>query len=70
VLCDTGENVDLDAIDPMIVSSIVKRWLRDLPEPLTTYEWYDPLLAAINIKDQETQLHQIKTVISYLPGTC
>jgi hypothetical protein len=52
----------------MTVASIVKRWLRDLPEPLTTHEWYDPLLAAINIRDPETQLHQMKHVMSFLPG--
>ena len=32
--CDSGEVVDLDDYDPNVVASLLKLYLRELPEPL------------------------------------
>lgn len=43
---DAGERVDLAAVrDPHAVASLLKMYLRDLPEPLIPEALYDPLLA-------------------------
>lgn len=55
--------------DPLVVAALLKRFLRDMPEPLITYEWYDALLASVGIKDHQAQLNEVKKVINFLPGT-
>ncbi|VDL83035.1 unnamed protein product, partial [Nippostrongylus brasiliensis] len=39
--CSSDENVDLEHVHPMNLASVVKLYLRKLPEPLMTYELYN-----------------------------
>lgn len=78
---DRGEAVDFDTslimttsagktnvvIDAHIVAALLKRWFRELPEPLCTTEMYDMWMAAASIKDAPTKLQQVKKVLSFLP---
>ena len=50
---DVGEAVDLCAYSPHSVSGLLKMWLRELPEPLLTYELYQPLIDLF----RQMQLH-------------
>jgi hypothetical protein len=38
--------MDLSRYDPHVVSGVLKEFLRELPEPLLTFEHYDGFLAA------------------------
>lgn len=78
---DRGESVDFDAsvifpsssgkppalIDAHVVAALLKRWFRELPEPLCTTEMYDMWIAAASIRDEPTKLQQVKKVLSFLP---
>jgi hypothetical protein len=47
---DRGEVVDFGNLEhvksPHTVASLLKMWLRELPEPLATFELYDCFIAA------------------------
>lgn len=76
-----GENVDLEStlnlpsaggkmiqkVDPHTVAALLKRWFRELPEPLCTSEMYDMWMAAAAIKDHATKITQLKKVLSFCP---
>lgn len=78
---DRGEPVDFDApvlvttqagktsgmVDAHVIAALLKRWFRELPEPLCTIEMYDMWMAAASIKDKPTQMQQVKKVLSFLP---
>lgn len=43
--CRTGLEVDLTNVnDPHVVASLLKQWLRELPEPLLTFGLYDSFI--------------------------
>ncbi|KAL9653353.1 hypothetical protein ABK040_001989 [Willaertia magna] len=50
-------------------SSLLKLYLRELPDPLLTYEQYGMFIAAETIPDDEQRLVMIKKVIKFLPPT-
>jgi hypothetical protein len=54
-------------IDPHSVAALLKRWFRELPEPLCTMEMYDMWMAAASINDPPTKLLQVKKVLSFCP---
>jgi len=61
---DQGENVDLnDCSDPVIISALLKLYLRDLPEPLLTYALYDSFISIADSSDQS----RLKDLILALP---
>lgn len=80
-LIDAGVEIDFDApivfessgnrfasyLDAHIVGSLLKRWFRDLPEPLCTIDMYDMWIAAISIKEPIVLIQQVKKVFNFLP---
>jgi hypothetical protein len=78
---DKGENVDFESplslptsagkvtamIEAHVVAALLKRWFRELPEPLCTLEMYDMWMAAASINDPQTKILQVKKVLSFLP---
>ena len=45
VRLDVGESVDLQAASSHSVAGLLKMWLRELPEPLLTFDMYAPIIA-------------------------
>lgn len=44
----SGEDVDLGICrDPHTVASLLKQYLRELPEPILTFDMYDSYIAAV-----------------------
>jgi hypothetical protein len=44
----SGEDVDLSTCrDPHTVASLLKQYLRELPEPILTFDMYDSYIAAV-----------------------
>eukprot|EP01104_Vermistella_antarctica_P009740 TRINITY_DN2527_c0_g1_i1.p1 TRINITY_DN2527_c0_g1~~TRINITY_DN2527_c0_g1_i1.p1 ORF type:complete len:606 (+),score=131.74 TRINITY_DN2527_c0_g1_i1:253-2070(+) len=70
---DRGDNVDLTDpdIDYNCVSGLLKQYLRELPEPLLSFELYDCFLAAVAVPtDTDGTEHMVKTVkktLGFLP---
>jgi len=66
---DGGEDVDFSSVlDPHIVAGLLKKYVRELAEPLLTFELYDMFLAAVAIKDVKAKITKIRKVLAYLPS--
>ncbi|KAJ2844118.1 hypothetical protein GGI22_006985, partial [Coemansia erecta] len=64
------ESVDLshsDFQDINVVSGVTKQFLRELPEPLMTYNLYDGFINAASIDDYDERLWAIKDLVHALP---
>ena len=55
VKLDVGEPVDLSAASPHSVAGLLKMWLRELPEPLLTFDMYAPIIATVRTMQQQHQ---------------
>eukprot|EP00005_Dracoamoeba_jomungandri_P008734 CAMPEP_0174273988 /NCGR_PEP_ID=MMETSP0439-20130205/56514_1 /TAXON_ID=0 /ORGANISM="Stereomyxa ramosa, Strain Chinc5" /LENGTH=560 /DNA_ID=CAMNT_0015365515 /DNA_START=140 /DNA_END=1819 /DNA_ORIENTATION=+ len=66
---DAGEDVILDDVDVHTVTGLLKLYLRELPEPLCTFELYDMFIAAAGIpREQHTmRVYQVLKVLEMLP---
>ncbi|KAI8323889.1 RhoGAP-domain-containing protein, partial [Martensiomyces pterosporus] len=68
-------NVDPDAVDLSadefydinVVSGVTKQFLRELPEPLMTYNLYEGFVNAASIDDYDERLWAIKDLVHALP---
>lgn len=66
VAFDAGKEPDLGN-DPHSVAALLKLWCRELPEPLLTWELYDPFLATAAIAVTEAGIATIKKLLAMLP---
>eukprot|EP00160_Parvularia_atlantis_P014436 Unigene3588_Nuclearia_a/m.10971 Unigene3588_Nuclearia_a/g.10971 ORF Unigene3588_Nuclearia_a/g.10971 Unigene3588_Nuclearia_a/m.10971 type:complete len:772 (-) Unigene3588_Nuclearia_a:86-2401(-) len=66
---DRGEDPNLDAVvrTPHVAPALLKMYLRELPEPLLTYEYYDMFISAAGIGDVPERLRRIRKIIEQLP---
>lgn len=61
------DNIDFTNTPVHVLATILKFFLRELPEPLLTYECYDALLHATMLQDEEDQLQTIFSIIKGIP---
>uniref|UniRef100_A0A8C3B355 Rho GTPase-activating protein 44 n=1 Tax=Cyclopterus lumpus TaxID=8103 RepID=A0A8C3B355_CYCLU len=54
--------------DPHAIAGALKSYLRELPEPLMTYELYDDWIQASNILDQDKRLQALLNACEKLPS--
>ncbi|XP_022528077.2 unconventional myosin-IXAb isoform X4 [Astyanax mexicanus] len=67
---DTDANtVNLDDYNIHVIASVLKQWLRDLPNPLMTFELYDEFLRATGLQDKREVVKGVYTVIDQLSRT-
>jgi hypothetical protein len=73
-LMDNGEFVTFQAKDiedlTHNVASVLKLYIRELPEPLLTFELYDDFLKMLNIEDSEEKLKTIAELFMKIPNEC
>lgn len=62
-----ADNVDFTDTPVHVLATIVKSFFRDLPEPLLTFDCYDPLLHATELQDPDDQLQTILNIVKGLP---
>ncbi|XP_072414449.1 rho GTPase-activating protein 44 isoform X1 [Chiloscyllium punctatum] len=55
------------SVDPHAVAGALKSYLRELPEPLMTFELYDEWIQASNIQEQEKRLQALWNACEKLP---
>lgn len=58
---------DFMDIDPHAVAGVLKKFLRELPEPLLSYDLFDSLIEASKIDDTESYINHTKALINTLP---
>ncbi|XP_072138219.1 unconventional myosin-IXAa isoform X1 [Mobula birostris] len=67
---DTDINsMNLDEYSIHVIASVFKQWLRDLPNPLMTYELYDEILRAMGLQDRKEMIQGVYSIIDQLSRT-
>ncbi|XP_030630766.1 unconventional myosin-IXAb [Chanos chanos] len=67
---DTDANsVNLDDYNIHVIASVLKQWLRDLPNPLMTFELYEEFLRAMGLQDKREVVRGVYSVIDQLSRT-
>ena len=61
---DDNDQLDFNDYDPHVLAGLIKRYFRELPTPLFTYELYQPLITAI-IENKNKE--EIYDMLSSLP---
>ncbi|KAK4218744.1 hypothetical protein QBC37DRAFT_177784 [Rhypophila decipiens] len=64
---DKEGNVDLSSNNVVQVAALLKRYLRELPDPLMTHKLYRLWLAAAKIQDEEKKRHCLHLTCCLLP---
>ncbi|KAI8330427.1 hypothetical protein BC941DRAFT_440463 [Chlamydoabsidia padenii] len=68
---ETGELLDLKDEDEIndicAVTSVLKQYLRELPNPLLTFELYDLFMDAVRMPHDEAKIDKFSELISQLP---
>ena len=49
------------------MASVLKKWLRELPEPLFTFDLYDSFIAAVQMDDLESRLECYRKCVENFP---
>lgn len=63
------ESVNLDDYNIHVIASVFKQWLRDLPNPLMTFELYEEFLRAMGLQERKETIRGIYSVIDQLSRT-
>ncbi|CAG8548918.1 6119_t:CDS:10 [Acaulospora morrowiae] len=68
---ENGDEIDLDDPDQFndicAVTSVLKQYLRELPNPLLTYELYPNFLESIGLENEEEKLEKFRQLLLCLP---
>eukprot|EP01132_Coremiostelium_polycephalum_P000634 gene634-787_t len=64
---EKNEYIDLSLTNPHAVTGVLKQYLRDLPEPLFTFNSYEALIVSHGVTDPEMRLSCIKSIIEKIP---
>uniref|UniRef100_A0A5F8GI34 Myosin IXA n=1 Tax=Monodelphis domestica TaxID=13616 RepID=A0A5F8GI34_MONDO len=57
------DSVNLDDYNIHVIASVFKQWLRDLPNPLMTFELYEEFLRAMGLQERKETIHGVYSVI-------
>ena len=60
-------NTEVYLQDIHSISSLLKMYFRELPNPLLTYQLYDPLTEAVQSGEDSTRLMRVHDIIQQLP---
>lgn len=64
---ENPSNINLSEYSPVCVAGIIKKYLRELPDPLIPVQWYDKFLEASKNKNDEESTSILKQLIEELP---
>ncbi|XP_063044943.1 unconventional myosin-IXAa isoform X3 [Engraulis encrasicolus] len=62
-------STNLDDYNIHVIASVFKQWLRDLPNPLMTFELYEEFLRAMGLQDKKETIRAVYGVIDQLSRT-
>uniref|UniRef100_A0A8C3RUG5 Myosin IXA n=1 Tax=Chelydra serpentina TaxID=8475 RepID=A0A8C3RUG5_CHESE len=63
------DHVNLDDYNIHVIASVFKQWLRDLPNPLMTFELYEEFLRAMGLQERKETIRGVYSVIDQLSRT-
>lgn len=63
---ELGE-IDYDSYNVHVLTNVLKTFLRDLPEPLLTFDRYDDFLRAADLSDETDRVQTLLSLIKKLP---
>ncbi|XP_010291076.1 PREDICTED: unconventional myosin-IXa, partial [Phaethon lepturus] len=63
------DNVNLDDYNIHVIASVFKQWLRDLPNPLMTFELYEEFLRPMGLQERKETVRGVYSVIDQLSRT-
>ena len=65
---EDGKDIDHGGMYPVhVLTSVLKSFFRELPEPLLTFELYDEFLRAADLSQPEDRVHTIFAILKKLP---
>lgn len=64
---DAAQDVDWNALDEHVCTGTIKLFLRELPQPLLTFELYAKFMASADLEDEGAKIKAIKSVMNELP---
>ncbi|XP_040269613.1 unconventional myosin-IXa isoform X1 [Bufo bufo] len=63
------DGVNLDDYNIHVIASVFKQWLRELPNPLMTFELYEEFLRSMGLGDRKETVRRVYSVIDQLSRT-
>ncbi|XP_049898051.1 unconventional myosin-IXAa isoform X5 [Epinephelus moara] len=63
------DSMNLDDYNIHVIASVFKQWLRDLPNPLLTFELYEEFIRAMGLQDKKETIRGVYSVIDQLSRT-
>ncbi|KAK0168573.1 hypothetical protein PV327_002358 [Microctonus hyperodae] len=60
-------NTDLSAYSPQCITSVLKKFLRELPDPVIPVQWYDRFLEASGMRNDEQCASRLNQLATELP---
>ncbi|KAM0736326.1 Phosphatidylinositol 3-kinase regulatory subunit alpha [Formica fusca] len=60
-------NADLNPYTPQCIASVLKKFLRELPDPVIPVQWYDRFLEASSMRSDEQCATRLNQLVSELP---
>ncbi|XP_062255594.1 unconventional myosin-IXAa isoform X4 [Platichthys flesus] len=63
------DSMNLDDYNIHVIASVFKQWLRDLPNPLMTFELYEEFLRGMGLQDKKEMIRGVYSVIDQLSRT-
>ncbi|XP_053320976.1 unconventional myosin-IXa isoform X2 [Spea bombifrons] len=63
------DNVNLDDYNIHVIASVFKQWLRELPNPLMTFELYEEFLRSMGLGEKRETVRGVYSVIDQLSRT-
>ncbi|RLU24802.1 hypothetical protein DMN91_002892 [Ooceraea biroi] len=60
-------NADLNPYSPQCVASVLKKFLRELPDPVIPVQWYDKFLEASSMRSDEQCASRLNQLVAELP---
>lgn len=62
-----GSAVDLSEYSTVCIASVLKKFLRELPDPVIPVQWYDRFLEAARIRNDEQSAGALRALVKELP---
>ncbi|KAM8973992.1 unconventional myosin-IXa isoform 2-T2 [Pelodytes ibericus] len=63
------DTVNLDEYNIHVIASVFKQWLRELPNPLMTFELYEEFLRSMGLGERKETVRRVYSVIDQLSRT-